>query len=110
MRVIVTGLVIVIVAAMITGVVVYFRRRRSKETALERGWATSGDLNSRQEQALIAQVASAATLFRQLLAPPTSLDGDITFLRHDHRTQVEAWLRHQVTSLATNTRKGINQS
>lgn len=104
------GLVIIIVVAIIAGVTVYFRRRQGKETALEHGWATKGDLSVKQEKALIAEINSAAILLRQLLAPPADLDSDMTYLRHEDRQRVETWLRQHNTSSGSNTRKAVEKA
>lgn len=107
-KVIVVGLVIVTLALIIAAVAVYFRRRQSKETALERGWATKGDLNRRQEQQLLAAVSIAESLFRQFLAPPVDLSGEMTLLTHADRRRAEEWLQEYAST--TNTRRVIERS
>jgi hypothetical protein len=85
---------VIVIALIVAFVAVYYRRRQGKEAALKHGWASKGDLNARQEQELINQVASADALFRKLLAPSSDLD-DMTILTRDHRTQVEMWIANQ---------------
>lgn len=95
--------VTVIVALIIIAVVVvYFRRKRSRETAMERGWATAGDLSRKQENALIKQLWTASTLFRQLLVAPDTWSTDFSVLSKTDRLQIEKWLQDQdsiITSL-----------
>jgi len=109
-KAIVVGLVVIAVVAIIAGVTVYFRRRQGKETALAQGWAIKGDLTARQERVIITQLAEADYLFRQLLTPPTTLEGEMTLLTWDHRTKIESWLR-QTSALSTqDTRRAIDHS
>ncbi|HEY6018640.1 MAG TPA: hypothetical protein VIY48_01755 [Candidatus Paceibacterota bacterium] len=109
-RVIVIGLVIVTVVVIIALVTMYFRRKSSQEKARERGWATKGDLNLRQEQKLLSQLDEAEWLFRQLLTPPADLSGEMTILRSDHRLQIESWLRNELQTSILNTRRAIDHS
>jgi hypothetical protein len=109
-KAIVEAMVPVLIAVIAAVVIIYFRRRQGKEAALDKGWATKGDLNARQERALIAEVELAAALFRQLLAPPTDLVGEMTFLRYEDRRRVEDWLHNHIASSANNTRRVIKRS
>lgn len=109
-KVIAESLTLVIIAGIIAAVLVYHRRRKSKDAALDRGWAVKGDLNARQEKALIAEVNSAAILFRRLLAPPADLTSDMTLLRHEDREGVEAWLRRHNASASARMRRAIEES
>ncbi len=94
-KAIVIGLIIISVVIVVAGVVVYFRNKKSKETALSRGWATKGDLSKSQERAILAQLGSADILFRQLLATPTNLSDEMNILRSDHRELIVRWLGRQ---------------
>lgn len=110
-KAIIIGLVIVIVALIIAGVTVYYRRRAGKEKALEHGWAIKGDLNRRQEQAIIAELNTADILFRELLAPPGDLTGDMTLLRMSDRVKVQDWLLKRARNdNRSDTRRAIDNS
>ena len=93
---------ITILAALLilAAVIVYFGRRRSKETALEKGWAAAGDLSRRQEKALIRQLVSAGSLFRKLLATPDTWSMEFSVLSITDRKNIEKWLQEQ-ESVAT---------
>lgn len=92
-RVIAIGAIIVTIALIVAWVMVYFRRRRSKETALEHGWAVSGDLNHIQEQALINQNNAAHTLLQHLLEPPRGFEADSwTILSTSDRARIQTWI------------------
>lgn len=114
-KAIVEALVPVLIAVIAASVIIYFRRRQSKETALDKGWAIKGDLNSRQERAIVSQMASAANIFRELLAPP-SVDPfkDITLLRQEDREKVQDWLNQYSNTtdsiMRSFIRKGIPPS
>lgn len=97
---------VAVLVIIVSLVVVYFRRKRSQETAREKGWAVKGDLNAIQEKALSLENDQAAEILRSLAAPPTDLyDDDVTFLGSRHRSMVESWLRSHST--AKTNRKGI---
>lgn len=109
-KAIVEALVPIVLALIAAWVIIYFRRKQSKEKALDKGWAIKGDLNSRQEKALITEVNTAAVLFRQLLAPPPDWASDMTYLRVEDRKAVENWLRQHNTSSGSNMRKDYEQA
>lgn len=109
-KAIVVGLVVVIIAAMILIAVVYLRHRKSKETALERGWATKGDLNRGQEKKLLATLDSAADLFHALLVDPPNFSGDFTYIKESDRDKIQGWLVDYQLSISTETRKVIERS
>lgn len=106
--VIVKSLAVVVALAIIAGVVIYIRRRQSKDTALDRGWAIKGDLNASQEQLLIERHEAAARIFRLLLEQPHSLhqldQGEVTILARDHKDYIEQWLNGHA-----HARKAIGQ-
>lgn len=105
-RVIAICITVAVLAGILAWVVVYFRRRQSKETALERGWALKGDLNRSQEQALIRQNNAAKALLEQMLTP---LDGttaaEWTFLSDRDRERAGQWLANNKNI----NKKGITQ-
>lgn len=90
------GVVVLVIIASL--VAIYFRRKRSQETAREKGWAIKGDLNRLQEHNIIQINDQAAEIFHSLVSPPTDLyDSDATLLSRRHRTQIESWLRSRST-------------
>ena len=97
MKVVVTGLVIVIVVAIVAGVTVYFRRKQGQETAREKGWSMKGDLNAAQERVIISENTVAAKIFSGLVAPPGSFyqlgSEEMTILSSEHKRAIEEWLR-----------------
>lgn len=109
-KAIVVGLTWVVLAIVVSTVVVYFRRRQSKETALEKGWATKGDLNRLQEQKILSENESAEEIFLMLLEPPQNLsfDEQTSLLGAEHRSAIESWLRSKSQYTKT-TRKGITR-
>lgn len=86
---------IVVIVAILAGVWLlwYFRWKDSKDKARQHGWATHGDLNGRQEKALIEDNNSMAAFVRHLLAPPSNLRGDMTILSQEDRQRAEILLR-----------------
>lgn len=98
------GLAILMIIASL--VMVYFRRKRSQETAREKGWAVKGDLNALQERAIILENDQAAEILRSLVAPPSDLHlgDDVTLLGNGHRMMIDSWLKSHT---AKTNRKGL---
>lgn len=89
---IIAGMVIIL--ALIGAVVgLIIARRRERMHAREHGHALYGDLNRHEEQALVALLASAAHIFRNLGQNDESNFGDPEILRADTRIDVGRWLQ-----------------
>lgn len=92
-KAIVVGIVVIVAILAMVWLLWYFRWKDSKDKARQHGWALHGDLNGRQEKVLIEENNSAAAFIRHLLAPPSALAGDMTFLGSEDRQRAEIWLK-----------------
>lgn len=91
-RAIVISLMVVVLGALAVFLVVWLARLGHRERAAEKGWALKGDLSKTQEEALLAELDTAAGIFEAI----TGLNGrfdDMSYLKDKHRDQVEIWLR-----------------
>ena len=98
MKAVVIGVIILVIALLVAGVVIWFRKQRSKEKALEHGWAVSGDLNGAEEHRLLEHLTVAELLFKNLtnvdvLTQSWQNPYDVTILSEKHKREVGLWLQ-----------------
>jgi hypothetical protein len=80
-------------------------RRQERMRAREKGQALYGDLNRNEEQALVALLASAALILRDLGQNTEENYGDPEILRADTKIDVGRWL--QVYDAKTKTKEKV---
>lgn len=84
-------IVIVVLIAVIAGLIV--ARRQERIRAREQGQALYGDLTHAEEKQLVALLASAEKILRNLGRNDDSNFGDPEILRADTRIDVGRWLQ-----------------
>ena len=97
-------ILLVVLAALGTGI--YLAKRRERIMARERGLPLKGDLTASEERALVALLASAAQIMRNLGTNDESNYGDPEILRADTRIDVGRWL--QVYEAKTQIKEKVN--
>lgn len=102
----ITILTIVLIGA---GVLIYFRSKKSKELAQEKGWAMAGDLNAADEHQIIQLNQAAAVLLAEMLTIPVEVmrwDPDnVTIVGTAHREQAQQWLQQNAEITARSRKK-----
>lgn len=83
--------VIVVLIAVIAGLIL--ARRRERILAQEKGLPVHGDLTRSEERAMVAMLAAAAQIMRNLGRNDDSNYGDPEILRADTRIDVGRWLQ-----------------
>ena len=96
-------IVVIVVLALIVGI--YLARRQERIRARELGLPLGGDLNRSEEKALVALLAAAAQIMRNLGRNDETNYGDPEILRADTRIDVGRWL--QVYDAKTKTKEKV---
>jgi hypothetical protein len=92
-KAIVIGVTVVLIAIVTWVFVAWMRRQDTKDKAREKGWALAGDLNKKQEQALLKLVNEAADILHAIRNPPLESPDYVSYLSPDDRDKTEQWLR-----------------
>lgn len=91
-RVAIVSATVLVIAVLALIVGIYLARRQERIRARERGLPLSGDLNRSEERALVALLAGAAQIMRNLGRNDETNYGDPEILRADTRIDVGRWL------------------
>jgi hypothetical protein len=91
-RVIVTGLIIIVLVAVVAFLYVWHVIHRDRHEDKIAGRAIRGDLDAKQEQEMKELLTDAASIFETLgVNSPDDLLGDYEVIRNSTRQKVMAW-------------------
>lgn len=92
-KVAIISVTITVIVLIAVGLGIYLARRQERIQARDKGQALKGDLNRSEEQAMVALLASAERIFRNLGRNDESNFGDPEILRADTKIDVGRWLQ-----------------
>lgn len=92
MKYVITGIVIITVAAMVLIAWLVYERHTLIAGRIKTGQPLKGDLNAAKEKQLLRALDSAATVMGELVRPPSNIHDQFNILETEAEQHVRAWL------------------